>query len=202
MLGVLPGAVLSLASMSFRQHCQRHWYFPQEELFSNYSKRKELPPWLSIEQQSLSTRDVFCVFFVSREHVPAGESLPHKFPSDLFLVNREIGEMRGCLEEINEPTCRLSQEHHLPPLLFASSSPQNTSHKRVLLGCFLQCLLYYPAPSAFQELLNDADKLYKNYADKLHRISRPDFQALSLPLACDAQEGRSLNIPQPQGLHL
>lgn len=87
-------------------------------------------------------------FFVSGEHVPAGESLPHKFPSDLFLVSREIGEMRGCLEEINEPTCQLFQEQHLPPLLFASSSAQNTSHKRDLLGCLLQCLPDYLSPSA------------------------------------------------------
>lgn len=56
--------------------------------------------------------------------------------------------MRGCLEEINEPTCQLFQEQHLPPLLFASSSAQNTSHKRDLLGCLLQCLPDYLSPSA------------------------------------------------------
>lgn len=115
--------------------------FSPEEYFLMIPREKNYP------HDSASNRKVcplmmllllwfFFSFLVSREHVPGGESLPHKFPSEFFLVRRETGEMRGCLEEINEPTCQLFQEHHLPPFLFASSSAQNTSHKRVLLGCF------------------------------------------------------------------
>lgn len=60
------------------------------------------------------------MFYLSRDLFPAGEDFTTQFPSDLFLVNREIGEIRDYVGEVNEPTCWLFQQHHFSPFLVAS----------------------------------------------------------------------------------
>ena len=117
-LGVLPipRARLPSAFMSLRQHCWGHEHFPQENDSQLFQERRPI----AMTQQRTANYPLV-MSFLPRGPVPADESLPHSFPSDLFLVTREMGEMRDCLKEVNEPTGCFSRDRVLSLSLCLSS---------------------------------------------------------------------------------
>lgn len=129
-------------------------------MIPSYSKKEELPLWLSRDCRLYP----LVMSFPSRDHVPAGESLPHSFPSDSFLVNREMGEMRDCLEEVNEPTGCCSGG--FLPFFLSLLLPRKACHARMLHDWSVKCnsvfdiaSLNHVPQNALQELINAVSTL-------------------------------------------
>lgn len=57
------------------------------------------------QQSTANSAHQWCFFFLSRDRVPAGGSLPHKSPLTYFWSIGKTGAIKDCLERLNEPLC-------------------------------------------------------------------------------------------------